>query len=221
MRGNRGFTLIELLVVIAIIAILAAILFPVFVRARESGQRTACANNLRSIHQALAMYADDNNAFMPWPPAGNSIWSVQRFGFGLLFDYSRKGDIFKCQLAKKYDVFEGTPSQQVLAKHSKDPEPVYRCVRPNGRWFEASYHFWPQVYQLYGSSAPARFDADPKNRELNLWHWFPTSAEKCVQLGGPLVDNFLHAYEPNRAGVLCLAMKGHVRFLPAEAYPFK
>lgn len=56
---NRGFTLIELLVVIAIIAILAAILFPVFAKAREKARQTACASNLKQIVTAWQMYAQD------------------------------------------------------------------------------------------------------------------------------------------------------------------
>lgn len=56
---NRGFTLIELLVVIAIIAILSAILFPVFARAKESAKRTTCVSNTRQIGMALTMYVID------------------------------------------------------------------------------------------------------------------------------------------------------------------
>ena len=56
---RMGFTLIELLVVIAIIAILAAILFPVFARVREQAQQTQCLSNLKQIAMAEKMYAAD------------------------------------------------------------------------------------------------------------------------------------------------------------------
>jgi len=56
---KRGFTLIELLVVIAIIAILAAILFPVFARAREKARQTSCLNNVKELQLAILMYIGD------------------------------------------------------------------------------------------------------------------------------------------------------------------
>ena len=58
-RIRRGFTLIELLVVIAIIAILAAILFPVFAQARESARKTSCTSNMKQLGTAIMMYAQD------------------------------------------------------------------------------------------------------------------------------------------------------------------
>jgi len=64
-RGNRGFTLIELLVVIAIIAILAAILFPVFAKAREKARQTQCLNNERQICTAFTLYAQDHDESLP------------------------------------------------------------------------------------------------------------------------------------------------------------
>ncbi len=64
-RSRRAFTLIELLVVIAIIAVLAAILFPVFARAREQARRTVCASNLRQLGLAAKMYSQDHDEWMP------------------------------------------------------------------------------------------------------------------------------------------------------------
>lgn len=71
---RHGFTLIELLVVIAIIAILAAILFPVFARAREKARQSACTSNLKQLALGCLMYAQDYDERMPyryyrWDPA--------------------------------------------------------------------------------------------------------------------------------------------------------
>jgi len=66
-RRCRGFTLIELLVVIAIIGILAAMVFPVFARARESARKAVCLSNVKNIALAIQMYlADNNDTFPPW-----------------------------------------------------------------------------------------------------------------------------------------------------------
>lgn len=65
-RERRGFTLIELLVVIAIIAILAAILFPVFAKAREAARKTTCTSNLKQLSLAMAMYRTDYDSQFPF-----------------------------------------------------------------------------------------------------------------------------------------------------------
>jgi prepilin-type N-terminal cleavage/methylation domain-containing protein/prepilin-type processing-associated H-X9-DG protein len=64
-RERRGFTLIELLVVIAIIGILAAMVFPVFARARESARKAVCLSNVKNIALAFQMYLADNNDTLP------------------------------------------------------------------------------------------------------------------------------------------------------------
>jgi prepilin-type N-terminal cleavage/methylation domain-containing protein/prepilin-type processing-associated H-X9-DG protein len=65
LKGRRGFTLIELLVVIAIIGILAAMVFPVFARARESARKAVCLSNVKNIALAFNMYLADNNDTFP------------------------------------------------------------------------------------------------------------------------------------------------------------
>ena len=71
-RQQQGFTLIELLVVIAIIAILAAILFPVFARARENARRASCMSNLKQIGLGMMMYVQDYDEH--YAPAIPGVW---------------------------------------------------------------------------------------------------------------------------------------------------
>ena len=86
MKRNRGFTLIELLVVIAIIAILAAILFPVFARARENARKTTCLSNLKQIGMSLLMYAQDFDEALPaayqWQVEGQT-WPLMSWRQGI------------------------------------------------------------------------------------------------------------------------------------------
>src|SRR5215212_140235 len=76
MRSRNGFTLIELLVVIAIIALLAALLLPALARAKESGRRTACINNLRQLSIASSLYVGQNEGLFP-PRTTSQHWPAQ------------------------------------------------------------------------------------------------------------------------------------------------
>ena len=90
-RARRGFTLIELLVVIAIIAILAAILFPVFARAREKAKQTSCLNNMKQLGTAALLYQNDfDDYFVPYAVWGNKWFT------GLLEPYIKSKDAFVC-----------------------------------------------------------------------------------------------------------------------------
>jgi prepilin-type N-terminal cleavage/methylation domain-containing protein/prepilin-type processing-associated H-X9-DG protein len=96
-QGARsGFTLIELLVVIAIIAILAAILFPVFGRARENARRSSCQSNLKQIGLAFAQYIQDYDERFP---AGIQLNGPNFKGVGWaggLYPYTKSTQIFQC-----------------------------------------------------------------------------------------------------------------------------
>jgi prepilin-type N-terminal cleavage/methylation domain-containing protein/prepilin-type processing-associated H-X9-DG protein len=88
---NRGFTLIELLVVIAIIAILAAILFPVFETAREKANQTTCASNEKQLGLAFMQYSQDNDE--KWPVGSQTYgegWA------GQIYPYVKSTGAFKC-----------------------------------------------------------------------------------------------------------------------------
>ena len=94
---RRAFTLIELLVVIAIIAILAAILFPVFAQARESARRTACLSNMKQGDTALLIYTQDYDETLPSLTDDRSVSPSNRIDFwNVLQPYTKSKDIFYC-----------------------------------------------------------------------------------------------------------------------------
>jgi prepilin-type N-terminal cleavage/methylation domain-containing protein/prepilin-type processing-associated H-X9-DG protein len=99
-RKQRGFTLIELLVVIAIIAILAAILFPVFSKAREAARKTSCLSNVKQLGLACHMYAQDYDEQLPcdYHIGGDANGSHARL-VGEIMPYIKNMQIFYCPSA--------------------------------------------------------------------------------------------------------------------------
>ncbi len=102
---KKGFTLIELLVVIAIIAILAAILFPVFARARENARRTSCLSNVKQMGLALMQYTQDYDEGLPHthitgytgPYPNNDEWYNDTLYWAqILYPYHKSTQVFFC-----------------------------------------------------------------------------------------------------------------------------
>jgi len=101
LHKKRAFTLIELLVVIAIIAILAAILFPVFARAREQARRTSCLSNMKQLNTSMLMYVQDYDETMPfanWRP-DVAPWNINQYGSewqNVIQPYAKNEQILRC-----------------------------------------------------------------------------------------------------------------------------
>jgi prepilin-type N-terminal cleavage/methylation domain-containing protein/prepilin-type processing-associated H-X9-DG protein len=90
---RKAFTLIELLVVIAIIAILAAILFPVFAQAREKARSIACISNLKQLGLAMMQYTQD---YDEKNPAGQNGWGGGQGWAGQVYPYAKSVGVFQC-----------------------------------------------------------------------------------------------------------------------------
>ena len=146
----HGFTLIELLVVIAIIALLAAILFPVFSRARENARKTSCMNNMRQFGLAWTQYSQDYDEFTA-PIRANGVYFIPMRQ--LLNPYAKSGQIFICPSAENkqtaqdsysYNWCVGTTcgggDQKALADIQK-PAQVPAFIECNGTNFGFSYGF--------------------------------------------------------------------------------
>lgn len=158
-QTHRGFTLIELLVVIAIIAILAAILFPVFATARSSAKKTACLSNLKQIGLALHMYANaDPKGYIPYsddPKWGWYIKSLNWEGYTSSYEllvrlepYTRNQDIF-------YDpAFPGDKETRQNPTDKSQPPTI-------GYFYFNCKNWFPQGPQLKTDFVPKTFHPRP------------------------------------------------------------
>jgi len=182
MRRQRGFTLIELLVVIAIIAILAAILFPVFAQARASARKMICLSNMRQIGLAVHMYAQDNDGLYPSQqhdgvfvnlPGGPIVYpNIQQNYMDELYPYMKSTGIWACPEAKPHSsarkggwktgyhfngAFLSNPPGCKAPNCSGVAEAA--VVEPSNTQImreSYDYYLWEQAYERpYGADAPA------------------------------------------------------------------
>ncbi|MFQ6130857.1 MAG: prepilin-type N-terminal cleavage/methylation domain-containing protein [Armatimonadota bacterium] len=118
-RGPRAFTLIELLVVIAIIAVLGAIIFPVFSRARAKARQAKCVSNARQLALAIQMYTQDYEEQFPW--ANNGPGGSGAYGGWVWYD------TFPVPEAGSFDVSRGS-----IYPYTRNVE-IYVCPDDNTR----------------------------------------------------------------------------------------
>ncbi|MCC7101535.1 MAG: prepilin-type N-terminal cleavage/methylation domain-containing protein [Fimbriimonadaceae bacterium] len=172
---RKAFTLIELLVVIAIIAILAALLFPVFARAKASAKQTQCISNLRQIGAATAMYMADNDDQFPQAVDASDkfrpdIWSQYPDFQARIPDMPLMPEALNSYLKSK-DVWR-CPSDngtEVLDNHPFSPEDF----RTSRMWdtYGSSYFFRTEIAFKYFSSTSFRLPADVNVMFDGAGHW--------------------------------------------------
>jgi prepilin-type N-terminal cleavage/methylation domain-containing protein/prepilin-type processing-associated H-X9-DG protein len=121
---SKGFTLIELLVVIAIIAILAAILFPVFAQAREKARQTTCLSNEKQIALAFVQYVQDYDETMPAYEYGSNAIGTNYAWEYMVYPYLKSVAVYKCPSIKST---EGGVNDNLSPQPWPDIDSDYNC----------------------------------------------------------------------------------------------
>jgi prepilin-type N-terminal cleavage/methylation domain-containing protein/prepilin-type processing-associated H-X9-DG protein len=154
MQRRTGFTLIELLVVIAIIAILAAILFPVFAKAREKARQTACLSNARQLVTGLMQYVQDHDEMLPAEVAavvpgedGGIVWQID--------PYVKSQQLWVCP-SWRQDIWVTCPGDRTVSTYNlhgdarnismaKVKEPAAKVFYKEGEQYCG--YFWAHCHQ--------------------------------------------------------------------------
>jgi prepilin-type N-terminal cleavage/methylation domain-containing protein/prepilin-type processing-associated H-X9-DG protein len=199
-KARCGFTLIELLVVIAIIAILAAILFPVFAQAREAARKASCQSNLKQIGLAATMYAQDYDETLPGPAfrrvgnTGPTAYSNYWWGANwmtwpeLIIPYNKSVDIYTCP-SKRDAPYYG---YSINVNSSNDDHAG--APTPPGNWCDGSGSGAPNPSQsaitLAALTAPAStiwfYDSNPSIFQSGVTDWSSLESTAASNPGAAL-----------------------------------
>ena len=147
---RKGFTLIELLVVIAIIAILAAILFPVFAKVREKARQTSCASNMKQLGLGFMQYVEDNNEVFPNSINYGSGWA------GHIYPYVTSTGVFACPDDSDPRTGTGGNGQPFNAAIDHPVSYVWNSyIAANGPVGSTAYGQYPPGFQLAMARQPS------------------------------------------------------------------
>jgi prepilin-type N-terminal cleavage/methylation domain-containing protein len=228
---ERGFTLIELLVVIAIIAILAAILFPVFAQARDSARQSTCLHNCKQLGTALMMYAQDYDETLPsWPTDRNGVLLDSRFatwGWSLwvevLMPYVKNQGVFVCPNGPKTGYWQGNFPNAALAGPKDNPMAVNYAIN---EYIQDGNRGFSMLARLTGArNGPADvtviaescfngiyqdwsdgFNIPGRGKSFGLWRLY------CANKAG----NNLCEGRHKEHGINAVYGDGHAKFTPGE-----
>jgi prepilin-type N-terminal cleavage/methylation domain-containing protein/prepilin-type processing-associated H-X9-DG protein len=189
---QRAFTLIELLVVIAIIALLAAILFPVFSQARERARQSTCASNMKQLGFAWIQYTQDYDEYWPTGKQANGDGSGW---YTSVYPYVKSAQLYKCPSDKT------TPGQVISYSVNRNlmrvaesgltaPPNVGGTVTSSGAFFNSATMYAPAktvlLFEVLGTTA--FFNASTKDELNSFSAWGPTATTdptKCISTFHP------------------------------------
>lgn len=164
MKKNRGFTLVELLVVIAIVAILAAIIFPIFANARERARQVSCLSNLKQLTSGIRMYCDDNGGRVPLMSKYHFADKVNWCGSIGTYDraYVERGSLFKYVKAK---------GAYLCPSDKNRPANGLTAVTPRPRDYPLSYPMNGELHKRIGTAwvwEPLILDTIPRPAKVMM-----------------------------------------------------
>jgi prepilin-type N-terminal cleavage/methylation domain-containing protein/prepilin-type processing-associated H-X9-DG protein len=220
MRKPKGFTLIELLVVIAIIAILAAILMPVFARAREKARTISCASNLKQMGLAMWMYMQDYDemmvpGFICYAPSGSRCLAGARYWRDLIEPYAKSKPLRDCPsfTGQRYDYNNLRGGGYSIN---------FISYGPGGHTPPASNHGWPSA-TLYHIPVSVSQAAHPATTVWVVDYTFGGYALISASGDLPTVHTWL-ASQPeamrHNEGLNVLLVDGHVKWAKPQNLPY-